>query len=79
MNTLTNSIYSSQSLSKFTLAQKLKLIIKKNKKNRKADKSKPKNFCLILGKNRTYNRQVFISRQIFRKLAKLNSFSGFIK
>ena len=38
--------------------------------NKYAGSSKPKNFCLFSGKGRTYNRKLFISRQILRKLMK---------
>ena len=41
--------------------------------------SKPKNFCLILGRGRTYNRKLFISRQACRKLLKTGLISGFQK
>ena len=40
---------------------------------------KPKNFCLFLGKGRTYNRKYFISRQILRKLVKTGLISGLQK
>jgi len=39
----------------------------------------PKNFCLFLGKNRTYNRKLFISRQATRKLMKTGFISGLQK
>ncbi len=38
-----------------------------------------KNFCLFLGKGRTYNRKLFISRQIVRKLMKTGLISGLQK
>jgi ribosomal protein S14 len=41
--------------------------------------SKPKNFCLYLGQNRTYNRKLFISRQAMRKLMKTGLISGLQK
>jgi len=41
--------------------------------------SKPKNFCLILGRGRTYNRKLFISRQACRKLVKTGLISGLQK
>jgi len=56
---------------RFKLNQKFAYI------NKKHSKSKPKNFCLLLGKCRTYNRKIFISRQIFRKLLRTNALSGF--
>jgi ribosomal protein S14 len=46
---------------------------------KKSGYSKTKNFCLFLGKGRTYNRKIFISRQIFRKLLRLNNLIGFQK
>jgi ribosomal protein S14 len=47
--------------------------------NKKSSQSKPKNFCLVLGRGRTYNRKVFLSRQIFRKLVRYGLLSGIIK
>jgi ribosomal protein S14 len=41
--------------------------------------SKPTNFCLLLGKNSTYNRKLFFSRQSFRKLMRLNILTGIQK
>lgn len=41
--------------------------------------SKARNFCLILGKGRTYSRDTFISRQAFRKLAQVGLLSGLQK
>jgi len=41
--------------------------------------TKPKNFCLFLGKGRTYNRKLFISRQSVRKLMKSGLLSGLQK
>jgi len=41
--------------------------------------TKPKNFCLFLGKGRTYNRKLFISRQSIRKLMKSGLLSGLQK
>ena len=38
-----------------------------------------KNFCLFLGKNSTYNRQLNISRQTMRKLAKTGLIIGLQK
>jgi len=42
-------------------------------------RSRPKNFCLMLGKGRTYSRDLFISRQALRKLAKTGLISGLTK
>lgn len=44
--------------------------------NKKSALSKPKNFCLFSGKGRSHNRKLFISRQIFRKLIRLNAIVG---
>lgn len=41
--------------------------------------TKPKNFCLLLGKGRTYNRKLLISRQSVRKLMKSGLLSGLQK
>ena len=41
--------------------------------------SMAKNFCLFLGKGRTYNRKLFISRQTVRKLMKTGLISGLQK
>jgi len=41
--------------------------------------SKPKNFCLYLGKGRTFNRKLFVSRPIVRKLMKTGAISGLQK
>lgn len=38
-----------------------------------------KNFCLVLGKSRTYNRHLFISRQTVRKMAKVGLLAGIQK
>lgn len=38
-----------------------------------------KNFCLFLGKGRTYNRKLFISRQTVRKLMKTGLLFGLQK
>ena len=42
-------------------------------------RSKPRNFCLYLGKGRTFNRKYHISRQIFRKLIKTGALLGLQK
>lgn len=47
--------------------------------NKKQALSKPKNFCLIIGKQSTYNRKVYISRQTFRKFMRLNCLIGIKK
>ncbi len=41
--------------------------------------AKAKNFCLFLGRGRTYNRKLFISRHAVRKLTKTGLISGLIK
>jgi ribosomal protein S14 len=38
-----------------------------------------KNFCLVLGKSRTYNRNLFISRQTVRKMTRVGLLSGIQK
>ena len=40
---------------------------------------KAKNFCLFLGRGRTYNRALFISRHALRKLTKTGLISGLTK
>ena len=50
-----------------------------SKLDAKSALSKPKNFCLFLGKGSTYNRKLFISRQIFRKLVGTGLISGLQK
>jgi len=52
---------------------------KLRKTDSKSSQYKQKNFCLILGKNRTYNRKLFISRQILRKLSSNNAIISIIK
>ena len=58
---------------KYQFQQKVKQL------NSKSLQYKPKNFCLILGKNRTYNRKLFISRQILRKLMRNNAVTSIMK
>src|SRR4051794_15271609 len=55
------------------------LLTKQKKLNLKSGFYKPKNFCLISGKNRTYNNKTYISRQVLRKLARLNLITGLSK
>ena len=42
-------------------------------------RAKSKNFCLVLGKDKTFNRKYFISRQIMRKLNKTGLINGLQK
>ena len=41
--------------------------------------AKPKNFCLLMGRGRTFSRKLFISRQAVRKLVKTGLISGLKK
>ena len=41
--------------------------------------NKQKNFCLFLGKGRTYSRRYYVSRQIIRKFTKFGLISGLQK
>lgn len=40
--------------------------------------SKSKNSCLFIGKSRTYNRQLFVSRQTLRALTRVGAVSGLV-
>jgi len=47
--------------------------------NKKFPKNKPKNFCLIVGRNRAYNQKLFMSRHSLRRLLRDNHLAGLIK
>jgi ribosomal protein S14 len=56
--------------------QQVNLRNKYKQLNRWSTKGRAKNFCLILGKARTYNRRIFLSRQAFRELVSFGLISG---
>lgn len=58
---------------------KAQLQYKLNKINKKSLRFKPKNFCLISGKNRTYNQMLYITRQTLRMLSRAGAVVGLIK
>jgi ribosomal protein S14 len=56
-----------------------KLNYKLHSANKMSSLSKYKNYCLLSGRARTYNRSLFIARHNMRKLVGVGLISGLIK
>ncbi len=56
-----------------------KLSYKSYRVSEKASLSKYKNYCLLSGRGRTYNRSLYIARHNMRKLVGLGLISGLTK
>jgi|SRR6185312_6393213 len=55
---------------------KNKFINKFNQLDKKRSISRNKNFCLFIGSDRTYIRNLFITRHIFRNMMNINTLVG---
>lgn len=61
------------------LRYKTQLQMQASKLNKKVNEYKPKNFCVISGKNRTYNRVLYITRQTLRWFSRAGFITGLIQ
>jgi ribosomal protein S14 len=58
------------------MEQQSKFQHKKSKLHKMSYKYRSKNFCLFSGKGSTFNRDLFVSRQVLRKLTRYGLVSG---